>query len=529
MINRCRNCQNPFEVTDKDMEFYKKIEVTPPSFCPSCRLQRRLSFRNESKLHKRSCDLCKRPVISFYSEQSRFPVYCMECWWSDQWDPSSYGRDFDFSRPFFDQMKELMQVVPKASALHLNNENSEYNALLAFSKNTYMSAGSYYVEDCLYARKSQYSKDCLISNFLDHCELVAWSTNSKNCYRAHHLLNCRSCNNSAYLADCTSCENCFMCSGLSNKKFCFKNQQLSEEDYQKKVEEYQDKNPKDIWKEFCTFSASIPKRYQNQLSCENSSGDYIYNSRNATEVYDCFEVQDSKYLLECVNVKDSMDLSMHDKDIELCYELCSGGDSNFNLKFSYCSCASPNSSYLFSCFYLEDSLGCDGFHARQKNYILNKKYGESEYQELKKRIIEHMKRTGEWGEFFPITLSSFPYNESVAFNSFPLTREAALQNGYSWAEEESRSVATALGVLQCEVCSKPYRIIPQEAALGQKIGVPPSTLCADCRFAELFSWKNPHQLWSGQCDRCSMSIQTTYSPSRPEKVYCEKCYLESVY
>lgn len=528
-MRTCKNCQDPFEVTENDRAFYERISVPEPTFCPSCRLQRRLSFRNESKLHKRNCSLCSKLIIAFYPEDAPFPVYCTDCWWSDKWDPASYGQDFDFSRPFFEQFKELMNKVPKSSTLQLNNENCEYNALLAFSKNTYMSAGSYYMEDSLYARKSQYCKDCLIGNFLDHCELVAWSTNCRNCYRSHHLLNCRNCSGSAYLTDCVNCENCFMCSGVANKKFCFKNEQLSEEAYLKIIGEYKAKNPDELWEEFQIFNATIPKRYQNQLSCENSSGDYVYNSRNASDVYDCFDIEDSKYLTECVSIKDSMDLSSHDKEIELCYELCTGGEKNFNLRFSYCACASPNSDYLFSCFYLSDSFGCDGFHSRQKNYVLNKKYEESEYQALKKRIIEHMIQTGEWGEFFPTSISPFPYNESAAFDTFPLTREEALQKGYFWREERVKTASGATGALNCVSCAREYKIIPQEATLSEKIGIPPSSQCPDCRFSKLFRWKNPRKLWARNCDSCGVQMQSTYSPDRPEKVYCEACYLKTVY
>jgi len=29
--------------------------------------------------------------------------------------------------------------------------------------------------------------------------------------------------------------------------------------------------------------------------------------------------------------------------------------------------------------------------------------------------------------------------------------------------------------------------------------------------------------------KCSKSIQTSYSPERPEIVYCEQCYLQEIY
>jgi hypothetical protein len=38
-----------------------------------------------------------------------------------------------------------------------------------------------------------------------------------------------------------------------------------------------------------------------------------------------------------------------------------------------------------------------------------------------------MKSTGEWGEFFPLPLSPFGYNETVAQDYFPLTSEEAIE------------------------------------------------------------------------------------------------------
>jgi len=37
-----------------------------------------------------------------------------------------------------------------------------------------------------------------------------------------------------------------------------------------------------------------------------------------------------------------------------------------------------------------------------------------------------MMKTGEWGEFFPASLSPFGYNETVAQEYFPLSREEVL-------------------------------------------------------------------------------------------------------
>ena len=99
----CQNCKKDFTIEPDDFSFYEKIKVPPPTFCPECRFQRRMSWRNERTLYKRSCDLCKSNFISMYHQDTIFPVYCRECWYSDKWDPLFYGQDYDFSKSFFEQ------------------------------------------------------------------------------------------------------------------------------------------------------------------------------------------------------------------------------------------------------------------------------------------------------------------------------------------------------------------------------------------------------------------------------------------
>ncbi len=79
----CQNCKLDFIIEPEDFVFYEKIKVPPPTFCPDCRLARKLVWRNERSLYKRNCDLCKKNIISMYKPTVLFPVYCHECWWSD--------------------------------------------------------------------------------------------------------------------------------------------------------------------------------------------------------------------------------------------------------------------------------------------------------------------------------------------------------------------------------------------------------------------------------------------------------------
>ena len=55
----CQNCKKNFVIEQEDFNFYDRIKVPPPTFCPECRFQRRMAWRNDRTLYKRNCDLCK--------------------------------------------------------------------------------------------------------------------------------------------------------------------------------------------------------------------------------------------------------------------------------------------------------------------------------------------------------------------------------------------------------------------------------------------------------------------------------------
>ena len=108
----CQNCQTGFFVEPEDFKFYEKIKVPPPTFCPECRRQRRWIWRNERTYYKRKCNAPghSEEIISLYSQDLPYTVYDQKCWWSDSWSSLNYGKDYDFTKPFFKQYEELLGI-----------------------------------------------------------------------------------------------------------------------------------------------------------------------------------------------------------------------------------------------------------------------------------------------------------------------------------------------------------------------------------------------------------------------------------
>src|SRR3989344_6684657 len=122
----CQNCQKDFTIEPDDFGFYEKIKVPPPTFCPECRFQRRMSWRNDWHLFKKKEERNGEQIFSFLPQESPAKIYDRDFWISDSWDPTEYGREYDFSRSFFEQFKELLYSVPLPAHSMIDIVNCKY-------------------------------------------------------------------------------------------------------------------------------------------------------------------------------------------------------------------------------------------------------------------------------------------------------------------------------------------------------------------------------------------------------------------
>ena len=156
----CKQCSALFEVTPDDLAFYEKVSpvfsgkkelIPPPTRCPDCRWQQRHCWRNDRKLYHRKCDLTGKQIISIYAPDKPFMVYEQREWWEDSWDASDFGRDFDFSRPFFEQFSQLLHDTPLPSLHTEQCENSDYGNYNWGVKDSYLAFGCDQSQDCYYS------------------------------------------------------------------------------------------------------------------------------------------------------------------------------------------------------------------------------------------------------------------------------------------------------------------------------------------------------------------------------------------
>ena len=192
--------------------------------------------------------------------------------------------------------------------------------------------------------------------------------------------------------------------------------------------------------------------------------------------------------------------------------------------------------------------------------ILNKQYSKNEYEKLRLQIIEKMKEEEIYGDFFPSSISALGYNESSAMDEFPLTKGEALAQGFKWEDTERgiygketiswenfsdsilelpKEFDVEKTVFKCTECEKNYRIIVDELSFYKRLSIPIPRTCPECRHVKRFKNRGPNKLWKRQCmcdkkhphhqGHCDIEFETSYSPDRPEIIYCEKCYQQEVY
>jgi len=240
-----------------------------------------------------------------------------------------------------------------------------------------------------------------------------------------------------------------------------------------------------------------------------------------------------------------MDCTEVGDEVELQYECYCLGYTAYNNRF--CTHQLGGSADLTYCFftpYCKDCFGCVGQH-HGRYRIFNKQYTEEEYEVLKEKIIEHMKQTGEWGEFFPAQISPQGYNETMAMEHFPLTKEEAVARGYKWKDEtpgakyegpkyeipnDIADVEDSIvdAVLTCEKSGKHYRILKSELKFYRSMNIPVPTRCPEVRYKQRKSLRNERVLYDRKCADCQCDMQTTYVSDCPEKVLCDSCYQKAV-
>ncbi|KKQ71810.1 MAG: hypothetical protein UT33_C0012G0018 [Candidatus Peregrinibacteria bacterium GW2011_GWC2_39_14] len=396
--------------------FHERFNLPAPKLQnPLDRQKLRLSFRNERHLHKRKCDLTGKDIISTYPAGTLFPVYQKEAWWSDAWDPLAFGVDFDFKKTFTENFKILQNKTPRMALNAQNVTNSDYANYCCDAKNCYIVYGSIVVEDCYYG-SPYYSKDCVDNTILRHSELCYECIDSEKLYNCDWLQDSENCRDCKYGYDLKNCHDCVFCVGIRGASYHIFNKPYSKEEYLVRIKNMDLKKPSSLdFNNFEMLKMRMPRQFMIGAHNENVVGNYLFHCKNVFESFNAERCEDCAYLGQVMDCKDCQDVNYMENS-ELCYDSF-GFYNNYmvwfcntagNGKFmQYCEfCA--NSKYLFGCISVKNNEYC----------IFNKKYSQLEFEKLQAKIIDHMKETGEYGNYLDKSLVLFKYEDTAANDYF---------------------------------------------------------------------------------------------------------------
>ena len=170
-----------------------------------------------------------------------------------------------------------------------------------------------------------------------------------------------------------------------------------------------------------------------------------------------------------------------------------------------------------------------------------------------------MKKDGTYGQFFPPEIAPFGFNETLGYDYFPMTEIETKEKGFNWQKQTTgtydketvteKNMPTTIAevtddilnqVLVCQDCKKNFRITKGELDFYKRMNIPLPHKDFECRHQDRMKKRNPRQLWHRTCmcelethqhgsEKCKNEFETSYSPDRPEIVYCETCYQQEVY
>ncbi len=549
----CTRCGREFQHSRKFRDLLQKIalgghEFPLPSSCPSCRRRTRQAWQNEKTLYRRHCDLSHKPTIAIYPPNTDFPVYSHESWISDGWDALEYGLELNLERSFFLQFRQLQKVVPRKAQNLISCENCDFNNNLWYGKNAYLSFMSSYLVDCYYDYASWDVKDSIEVWYSKYIELSHTIVASENLYGC---IDCERCFHSDHLYFCnrlTGCSHCFGCYGLKQKKFCIFNEPVSETEYWAflKAAELGSAAAHKRWREkFRSFLSGLPRDavIADDFS-EDYSGNYLFRTARSENCFVATDVEDCAWLFESARTKDCADLDFS-YSTTLCYDSASAIGCHQSAFLDNCQDCS-DSYYLSQCAHCTNCFGCIGLR-RQSFCILNRQYSEAEYHEKVAALIAAMSKRDEWGEFFPIELSDFGYNQTEAALNMPLSKAEAIAAGANWSDYEAPiGVSLELQIdaadlpdhvrdadasilqkaIRCETTGRLFRIIAKELAFHQAHGVPLPRVHPLERYRALIAPHGGTELKPVRCASCGTECESVYANSSEQPLVCRPCFTE---
>ncbi len=471
-----------------------------------------------------------------------FPVINKDDWWAGTVDALSAGQDLSFERDMFSQMKEVQGKAPHYPLSASKMQNSDYCNNADELKDCYMVFNTTIGEGGLYCEMMNGSRDCMDCTYILQCELCFDCSSCSNCYNLQSATDCQNCSDSSFLLQCRSCTHCFGCVNLRHREYCVFNEQKTKEEYEALMATLAPQSHTwrtemlEVFRQFCL---QHPRPHAVVSNVENVSGNQILGGRDIVDSYFVTEGEALKHCFQIYVGHHCQDYSIWSHHSEWIYECTASG--NFCQQMRFCYGTWEGCSEMLYCQYCVSSSNCFGCSCLfKKQYcIFNKQYTKEEYEMLVPKIIEKMRADGQWGEFFPMEQSPYPYNHSMAQRYFTLTQEEVTARGLVWMEEKIPEAAQAIDpsmlpdalpelddaiITRSTLSGKPFKITSPEIKRCKQTRVPLPRWTYDERMKERAKSMGQLHLYDRTCAKTGKAIQTIYPPDSPWIIWDRDVY-----
>ncbi|MCL4415467.1 MAG: hypothetical protein M1365_02005 [Actinobacteria bacterium] len=299
---------------------------------------------------------------------------------------------------FFRELKKIILAQPKLASLIVNSENCENGSYVYSSKNLFNCFDVAKSVDSLYLYDSAMCAKCVDCDYAVESELCYECVDIYKSFNCDYLENCSRIRDSFFSYNCHGCHDIFGCVDLNNKSFCIFNRQLTENEYKEKVKKLRLAPPEKILVEVKKLEKLYPWSETNEANNEDTKyGNYIFYNKNCYLCFDAARNEDCAYLYDSFYNKFCLDGTYAAIDNELCYETVDGANL-FNCDYTVCSSHCQDSSYIFNCIDVKNSLGCVSL-AHKQYCILNRQLTKEEFESKSKEIIEELKNKNQcWAD-----------------------------------------------------------------------------------------------------------------------------------
>lgn len=296
---------------------------------------------------------------------------------------------------FFTELQKLIFAQPNLPSSVMNTENCDFCSEVYNSKNLSYCFDTYSTTDSFYMFDSFMCADSGDCDYAVESELCYESVDPFKCFNCNFTEYCANSRDLDYCVRCFNSNDMFGCVNLSNKSFCIFNRQLTENEYREKIVEFKKMPPEKV----LTIVEELKKKFPLTQTIEAYNdntyyGNYIHYDKNCYLCFDAAHDENCSYLYDSFYCTNSLDLTYTGHN-ELTYQALDSSNL-FNCNFAIHSTNCQDSSYLFRCFNVKNSLGC--ISLKNKEYcILNRQFTKEQYEQISGQILQELRTQDfEW-------------------------------------------------------------------------------------------------------------------------------------